>query len=286
MEEQNEYRFENFEYRFINQPIFNNLIIMDFGHETCKPTKSQVGPERRDHISLHYVMKGKGTLTVDQKSFKIGAGQIFITPCNAVCCYYPDKEDAWEYLWITFKGSKCMLLCEMMGLTQDSPVYRPQHAYELFCVFADLVKGGNNYKFAVNFFAFSKLFQIICMINEERRIALDLNADKKETSVQSIIGYIERNYSNTELLSLETIAKWIHLDPIYLNRIFKKTVGCTIHKYIINYKILKAGELIEHSGYSFAEIAQITGWTDYAQFSKSFKKYYGISPTRFKSSQE
>lgn len=286
MDATSEVQFESFEYRFINQPIFNNLIIMDLGHETCKPTKPQVGPERRDHISLHYVIKGKGILTVDNKLFKIGTGQIFITPCNAVCCYYPDKDDAWEYLWITFKGSKCMLLCDMMGLTQDSPVYSPQHPHALFCVFADLIKGGNKYRYAVNFFAFSKLFQIICMINEERKISLDLNADKKESSIQSIIGYIERNYSNTEILSLETIAKWIHLDPIYLNRIFKKAVGCTIHKYIINYRLSKARELIGQSGYSLTEIAQFTGWSDYAQFSKAFKKYYGISPTKFKITQE
>lgn len=277
--------FKNFEYRYINQPLLNNLVIMDIGHERCKPSKRKIGPERRDHISIHYVVKGKGILTVDGKLHKIGPNQLFITPFDTVCCYYPDNDDPWEYLWITFKGSRCLQLCEMMGMTAESPIYTPCNKGAIFRAFSDLIVHSKAFHYAVNFFVLSKLFQIICIVNEERKITVHFNTDKKENTIQSVIGYIERNYGNPELLSLKTIADWIHLDAIYLNRIFKKETGCTVHKYIINYRLLKAGELIEHADLSFAEIAHITGWNDYAQFSKSFSSYYGVPPSKYKISK-
>ena len=277
--------FKNFEYRYINQPLLNNLVIMDLGHERCPATKPQIGPEHRNHVSLHLVTSGKGILVIDQKTFRVGPGQIFITPCDTVCCYFPDREDAWEYFWITFKGSKCVLLCEMMGLTKEKPVYSPLNTEAIYRAFSELISLEKNYRYAINFFAFSKLFMIVCLINEERKISPELTVDQRETCIQNIIGYIERNYSNREVLSLEAIANWIHLSPIYLNRLFKKFTGSSVHQYIINYRLSKAGELIAHSGLSFLQIAQITGWNDYVQFSKVFKKYYGVSPSHFKKSQ-
>ena len=58
--------FKNFEYRYINQPLLNNLVIMDLGHERCPATKPQIGPEHRNHVSLHLVTSGKGILVIDQ----------------------------------------------------------------------------------------------------------------------------------------------------------------------------------------------------------------------------
>lgn len=277
----NEQFHNNFEFRYINQPIFNDIVIMDLGHERCNPGKPQVGPEKRDHISLHFVMSGSGFLVVNNKPYKVREGELFLTPCNSVCCYYPDKEDSWEYMWITFKGSKCMTLSELMGFTTEYPVYNSINKTEIQREFFELIRKEKNYTSSINLFAFSKLCNIACILNEERQITPDKRASKIERYVDSVLGYIERNYNNVEMLSLDIISSWIHLTPIYLNRIFKRQVGSSLYQYILNYRIIKAGELIENSEYSFTQIAQITGWKDYAQFSKAFKKHFGCSPSAF-----
>ena len=107
-----------------------------------------------------------------------------------------------------------------------------------------------------------------------------------------------RPYRLTKFVYLCSVAEMnlIPVAPAGLNKIILKAYfvrfadfyleiveieGSSLYQYILNYRIIKAGELIENSEYSFTQIAQITGWKDYAQFSKAFKKHFGCSPSAF-----
>lgn len=95
------------------------------------------------------------------------------------------------------------------------------------------------------------------------------------------ITYIEENLS--EKLSLEIVAKKAHFSPFHFHRLFKLIVGETVNNFINRKRIEKsAAYLLHQKEKNITEIAEKVGFGNLSSFSKSFKKFYGISPNKFK----
>lgn len=84
----------------------------------------------------------------------------------------------------------------------------------------------------------------------------------------------------SDKLSVEDLAFRAHLNPDYLNRIFKKAKGISINKFIINERMSLAMELITHGGLSATAAAREVGYQNYANFMNMFKKVYGKLPSQ------
>lgn len=87
-------------------------------------------------------------------------------------------------------------------------------------------------------------------------------------------------------ISIEELAKIAHLHPNYLIRLFKSQLGMSPVQYINLKRIEIAQQLLKNPKISVAEAAERLGIGDVFYFSKLFKKYVGISPSRFKEKEE
>ena len=83
---------------------------------------------------------------------------------------------------------------------------------------------------------------------------------------------------NPELNNTE-IAKKLNYHPFYLNDIFKKSEGITLHKFIMQTRLTKAHELLATTELSPAIISDLCGFSSPSHFSACFKKEYNVSPT-------
>ena len=63
---------------------------------------------------------------------------------------------------------------------------------------------------------------------------------------------------------------------------FKDVTGDSVHKFLINYRMMRAKQLLANSDMSIKEIANQVGFNDNMYFSRAFKKHFGINPTDFK----
>jgi YesN/AraC family two-component response regulator len=91
--------------------------------------------------------------------------------------------------------------------------------------------------------------------------------------------YISQNYMNK--ISFSDLAIEAHLSRTYLSALFKKEVGCTFSEYVTRYRINKAIEIITNKKIPLSEVAFACGYSDYAHFSKAFKKETGYSPREY-----
>jgi two-component system, response regulator YesN len=92
--------------------------------------------------------------------------------------------------------------------------------------------------------------------------------------------YIEAHIS--EEISMEDIAQNVHLNADYITRIFKKEVGVSINKYIINRKMDIAKELLIETEKSIGEVAMEVGYFNYSSFNRIFTKMVEMSPQEYK----
>jgi AraC family transcriptional regulator len=85
-----------------------------------------------------------------------------------------------------------------------------------------------------------------------------------------------------EHLSLADIAAEVGVHYVHLSRQFHKYNRCTIGDLIRRRRVQYASHLLAHSQTPLAEIALICGFSDQSHLSFLFKRYMGVSPSKFR----
>jgi AraC family transcriptional regulator len=86
----------------------------------------------------------------------------------------------------------------------------------------------------------------------------------------------------TEHLSLDGIAAAVGVHPTHLARVFRQHYHCTLGDYQRRLRIDFACHQIARSDTPLIEIALAAGFADQSHFSKTFKRFVGITPAAFK----
>jgi YesN/AraC family two-component response regulator len=81
---------------------------------------------------------------------------------------------------------------------------------------------------------------------------------------------------------LNIIADHFSFSPSYLTKIFTKYIDITPSKYILNYRINIAKQLLGDFSLPINMVGNMVGYTDPFHFSKSFKLVVGMSPAGYR----
>ncbi|WP_314587703.1 helix-turn-helix domain-containing protein [Paenibacillus terrigena] len=100
----------------------------------------------------------------------------------------------------------------------------------------------------------------------------------------SVIEQVQRYIADhlSEVITREQLAEYVHLNPAYLSRLFKREVGESITDYILNERMKVAKELIATSSMPISDIAKSLGYSNFSYFAKMFKKVYHATPQHFR----
>ena len=94
--------------------------------------------------------------------------------------------------------------------------------------------------------------------------------------VKEALSFIEQNFQND--ISVDEIASICGLNRIYFGKIFKNAVGKSPQEFLLNYRMIKACELLKLTQLSIGDISSAVGYDNQLHFSRAFKNIYGISP--------
>ena len=101
-----------------------------------------------------------------------------------------------------------------------------------------------------------------------------------EIKLNTVISYIQENYA--EDINNEYLAKLVNYHPYYLNRIFKKYMGVTLHKYLLDYRISMAENLLFSTKTPIEKIAEQIGFNSTNCFISYFKKSKLLTPLQYR----
>lgn len=85
-----------------------------------------------------------------------------------------------------------------------------------------------------------------------------------------------------ENLTLERLAKEAAISRFHFINLFKKSVGATPHQYLTQIRMNRAAELLKNTDSSVQEIAMQCGYTNVANFSTVFRKYFYCTPAEYR----
>ncbi|WP_298904316.1 GyrI-like domain-containing protein [uncultured Psychroserpens sp.] len=104
-------------------------------------------------------------------------------------------------------------------------------------------------------------------------------------SINRALHYIENHLESD--LSLDQISQIAHYSPYHFHRIFKVFTGETLNSYIARKRVEKASaDLLHREHLTISELSTHYGFTSHSSFTRAFKKFYGVSPSNFRSSSK
>lgn len=111
------------------------------------------------------------------------------------------------------------------------------------------------------------------MINKE------IQADYKNR-INRVFEFIDENLESD--LSLNAVSEIAFFSPFHFHRVFKFVTGETLNEYVTRRRIEKSALDLLHKNITTTTIAHKYGFSDNSSYSRTFKKYFGVSPTVFK----
>lgn len=263
---------------------FVDLGLFQFGWERCAPAHS-FGPAARNHYLFHYILSGTGTLMADDskgvtQTYSIKSMQGFMIFPNQITTYVADKQLPWEYVWLEFDGLRVKSLLDTIGLSLDKPVYharnknlREDMANEMLYI--------SRHKDESPFHLIGHLYLFLdYLLRSAADEQLEHGSKLREFYIHEALTYIEHNFQNE--ITIEDIAGVCGLNRTYFGKIFKEALGKTPQEFLLNYRMLKAAELLKLTSLSIGDIGLAVGYANQMHFSRAFKNNYGISPREWR----
>lgn len=127
--------------------------------------------------------------------------------------------------------------------------------------------------------------QAIAYVSEIMRKALELRENVTSNQygdlVDKVKRYIEEHYADEEL-SQNIVAAYVNYSPNHLSTVFSQETGQTFTKYLTDYRMNKAKEMLRCTAKKSSEIGKAVGYKDSHYFSYLFKKTQDMTPTQYR----
>jgi transcriptional regulator GlxA family with amidase domain len=80
-------------------------------------------------------------------------------------------------------------------------------------------------------------------------------------------------------LRIDDVARRVATSPRQLQRVFAEVGGVGFRSYLMRLRMSHAADLLATTAIPISEVARRVGYRDASQFSKAFKRTYGVNPS-------
>lgn len=232
-----------------------------------------------EHLELHYVLKGTGYFVYDRKNITVKEGSLVIFNSNVLHQGISEDKE-FDALVIIFEMSAFSKEIADYNVIFQSLIEEDDRVQELLTsICKEDMERNHGYKLAIK----GKLYELITYLF--RNYVTESLSARENTlrlynlgRINTVVQYIQENYS--EPVTNRELADLIHLSEYRFCHLFKESMGKSPINYINEVRLKKAYELIKEKENSISEVAVKVGFSDYNNFGRLFRKYYGFPPSK------
>lgn len=248
-----------FERVIVPQPWHNATPII-YGYSLCDGSQF-FGPHVRPYYLFHYILKGQGYYQYGDKKINVKKDDMFIIHPDEVTTYFADKEDPYEYSWIGIQ------ITEELDFLEPHVLSNPPCRYYFEQI---------RFQFTQTNLGNEDIDKNIFFISHQVLECLSKLSEKENSSYADYVKiFLENNYMQD--ISIEKLSNDLHIDRHYMCQLFNKKYGIPPKTFLIQTRLYKAQELLRQ-GKRPTEVCRMVGFSDFANFSKKYKKMFAVAP--------
>ena len=133
---------------------------------------------------------------------------------------------------------------------------------------------------------------VAAAIREERIELLEQLAEAFSFFLKSSDGFVQNSQMLTRVqrhivrhisedLTIERLSQLFSYHPNYFIRLFRRETGYTPYQYIVQQRMQYAVTQL-NKGLPNEEVCYACGYTDSSTFTRAFRKYYGVTPQKYR----
>lgn len=249
---------------------------------------------------LFYIISGGGSFVAENIIYQLSEGCVILFQSGTEYCWQPDKKGI-KYVAVNFDYTQNFKNIKKSFHPNHSSAFKKSSILEEI-IFNDAIALNkplffeNMSKYESQLRLLSTEFYIgrdyceellssvmktiiISLVRESVSVKLN-NKNSYLEITRNTVEFIQSNYHKD--INNQIIADNFNFHPTYLNRIFKKNIGISMHAFLRDYRLNVAMDMLRISDMGIAQIAEKAGFIDVPHFSVSFKKYTGVSPSKFR----
>lgn len=236
-------------------------------------------------LQLIFIISGAVIVTLQGKTKKFTKTQTFIINSNELYSLLPETEET-ELLVLHLDVNFIDKYIKNFSTTQfnldsinnNSEDFKTLSSYlgKILFIFKN---ADNDYKAKILTCAFELTEFLMKNYIKTNENFPDKNLEENR-KITKISDFIETNYA--EPISLKILGETFNLNPQYISRFFKKSVGMGFQDYLNSLRVKKSINDLLYSTTSILEIALINGFNEGKTYTRAFKKEYGMNPAEFR----
>ena len=255
---------------------------------------ASVPPHWHDEMEIIYIKKGRGTVSVDFRTYMVtGPSIVLILPGQLHSIEQYDKESM-EYENIIFHPgmlipknmdscSKDFIQPLIRGQITVPTLFTPVYPY-----YEDVVAPidacdeiSKTKPQGYELYIKSMLFQFFFVLNNRCRNLTQPSKDRKTLDkMKIVIKYVENHYA--EKITIAQIADVVGFSESHFMRYFKETMDTSFIEYLKDYRLAMAARLLQASDSSILEVSEEVGFENLSYFNRAFKNRYNMTPSQYR----
>jgi len=260
-------------YLDLNPRAGEPLSIISGGWELCRGDY-QIKRNGFPHLIIEFVARGSGSVVLKGKRHDLIPGSTFVYGPRIPVEITATPEHSMAKYFVVFEGYEARGLLKEC-LFQPGTFLQVSHPEQLQLIFEDLIKHGRGDR--ANRGGMCRVaLQYLTMKIADLAVPHEQSASAAFETYQRCRQLIEQNYMTMH--SLREVAAACHVDRAYLCRLFQRFGRQSPFQYLQRLKMNRAVDLLQNSKYLVRETAEYLGFGDPYNFSRAFKRVFGVSP--------
>lgn len=249
-----------------------------------------------NYLEISYVKQGKGRYYIENKTYDIEEGDIIVI--NNIEPHYMevlpphnmlqpvvmfDPKLVWSDESQMFDFQYLKPFFDRSSNFSNKIDSKSDIGKEIFRLLAEIEDEYTNEPVGYKLMIKAKLLHIITYLirhfQDSSKHLEDISQKSgKLKKLEAVFEYIEMNYPSK--IALEELSARAFMSPNYFSTFFKGTTGLTPVEYINKIRVSKAIGFLKSTNKSVFEVSLECGFTNLANFNKTFKKITGRTPSK------
>lgn len=243
----------------------------ELGITTCSPAYCISNYNLHPYL-LAYIKQGTLGLSIPNNTYILNEGDCFFIDTSRPHIYYNASDRELTMVWMHIGGEDAGNYYEYILERYKTNVYHPSETF--VDEFTRFVMEYCTSEMSDPFSVSADILHILAGLESGQSI--------QEDDLSTVISHIREHYS--ESISLDSLCHIAGMSKSRFISRFKEVFSNTPYQYIINMRLAVAYHKLICSNISIDELAFSVGFNSTAAFIESFKKKYGITPGRLRTS--